>query len=177
VEVVKKTKESLVKIVASRVARLKAEGERLFELCSAFGGQLKPTALLPPELRTDDGFVVATEELELPCGSVVKVLGLEKEEDYDTSTPEELYIRLVWGRYGCSVWVKKGDEGTVEVDGRNTKALSTLSVSVLVRYAKLLGKMIESVRQRVVTLEEYERQCAERLTDEIRGMLAEDAVS
>jgi hypothetical protein len=162
--------------VISRAARLEAEGKRLLELCFAFGGQLKPTDLLSPELRTDSGFVIASEELGLPCGRVIKVLGLEAHESDDPSFPKELCVQLLWSKHDCFVRAKSGNNIWVGVAAHNTKTLSTLSVSVLVRYARVLEKMIESVRQRAAALEEYEGRCAEGLVDEVRGMLAEDVV-
>jgi hypothetical protein len=171
-------KRALAKIIASRAARLKKEGGKLANLCFyLFGGQINPTDLLPQKLRTKHGFVIASEEMELPGGRIVKVLGLEVFQGCKARLPEaEPYIELYYpADGGCHVWTTLRGLDHIDVENKEDW-LSELSVSLLVRFARLLERMTESVRQRIEAVEDFERRSAERLADEVREMLAEDVV-
>jgi hypothetical protein len=178
---VEAVKKALVKIVAARAAQLQDMGRRLAERCCATGN-IKPTSLLSPELlspetQSGDMFVTASEELQAPDGSVIKVLGLEAYRGGYRQPPKELCVLTLWDDGpNCTVLLRLYSKSWWEVWSGLEGQLSEVSIPVLVLCARVLTKMIESVQRRMVVLEDFERQCAERFADEVKGMLAEDAV-
>jgi hypothetical protein len=161
-------KNALIKVIAERVARLKAEGERLLALCDSYAGVVSsPLSLLPDKGK---GGVVYEEVVALPGGGEGRIYGVERVYNKCRS---EAHVELEWEYSKCSVWLK-------DAEGRHLsgpeQSFEKLSVVVLVAYAKLLERMIESVRQRIALVEEFERQKAEELVGVVREMVAEDAV-
>jgi hypothetical protein len=162
-------KEALIKVVAERVTRLKAEGERLLALCGGYAGAVSsPLSLLPDRGK---GGVKYEEVIALPGGGEGRIYGVERNFDKCRS---EAQVVLEWGYGKCAVWLK-------DAEGRHwnspeAESFKGLSVVVLTAYAKLLERMIESVRQRIALIEEFEKRKAEELAEVVREMAAEDAV-
>jgi hypothetical protein len=173
----KAIKKALVKIVAARAMRLQDIGRKLAERCCATGN-IKPTNLLSPEAQSEDMFVVASEELQAPDGSTIKVLGLEAHRGGYRKPPKELCVLILWDDGpNCTVLLRLFSNAWWEVWSGLERELADVSIPVLVLAARVLTKMIEEVQRRMAVLEEFERQCAERFADEVKEMLAEDAVA